>query len=507
MTPRTPAVLAVLDGWGWREETLHNAIAEAPTPFYDHLLATYPHAVFDASGIAVGLPEGQMGNSEIGHMAIGAGAPIDTDLVRINKAIENGDFATNTAFHALFEHVQTHHGTLHVLGLLSDGGVHSHQTHLYTFLQIAKDAGVTKICVHVFLDGRDTAPQSGEGYLQSLQMFFDKLGVGRIASVSGRFFAMDRDKNWDRVDKVVRAIVEGGAEYVVMDQRPHEVLAEWYMKGEYDEHIPPIVFVDGDKNVALLQKGDALFFANFRADRARMLTERLVEYSVPLEIPFVTLTEYDATFPVTVAFPPFRPVTTLAGEVSRAGLTQAHIAETEKYAHATYFLNGGREKPHDGEEHILIESRKDVLTHDLAPEMRAREIADATVVAVEQGVDFIFINFANADMVGHTANVPALHIALATIDRELKRIVEAVEARGGFVFITADHGNAEQNFDVGAGVKHTAHTLNDVPAILTDARYILTNGTLPDVAPTMLSLMGLPIPKEMQGSVRAIEKS
>jgi 2,3-bisphosphoglycerate-independent phosphoglycerate mutase len=440
-----------------------------------------------------------MGNSEIGHMAIGAGSPIDTDLVRIDTAIEKNEFASNPAFVALFEHVIQHDSTLHIQGLLSPGGIHSHSAHLYAFLRSAKSAGVTKIAIHAFLDGRDTAPQSAGEYLRALEDELDDIGIGHIASATGRFYAMDRDNNWDRLLKAEQAIFTGQGTHTFTGRKASEVMRELYKQDIVDEHVEPIVFVNEGGATFSLEENDGLFFYNFRADRARMLTQKTLEHAQAKNIHFVTLTEYDENFTCPVAFPPFRPSVTLAGEISRAGLTQAHIAETEKYAHATYFLNGGRELPHEGERHILVPSRKDVPTHDLAPEMRAREIADKALEELEQGTDFLFINFANADMVGHTANVPAIKIAVETIDRELHRVVDATLTKGGFVFITADHGNAEQNFDEQAGVKHTAHTTNLVPGILTLPGLTLANGTLADIAPTVLTAMGLPVPSAMQG--------
>ena len=497
----TPAVLIVLDGWGHRKETLHNAIAEAETPFFDSLMAEYPHALLDASGPSVGLPEGQMGNSEIGHMTIGAGTTIDTDLVRIGKAIGEDEFGTNPAFVKLFEHVKAHDSVLHTYGLFSPGGVHSHTKHLYAFLDAAKRAGVSKIAIHAFLDGRDTPPKSGAQYLEELEDVLDDLGIGFIATASGRFYAMDRDQHWERLAKAEKVIFEGEAEKFYENRRRSAVLRELYEKGIVDEHLEPIIFLDAEKKSYPIGENDGIFFFNFRADRARMLTQKTIEYAKARNICFVTLTAYDQNFDCLVAFPPLAPKVTLADVVSEAGLTQAHIAETEKYAHATYFLNGGRELPHEGEEFVLVESRKDVATHDLAPEMRAREIADKAIEAIGKGTDFLFINFANADMVGHTANVPALIIAIETIDRELKRVVLAAVAKGGFVFITADHGNAEQNFDPTTNERHTAHTENLVPAILTLKDVTLKDGSLADIAPTILSLMELPIPDAMTGTV------
>jgi 2,3-bisphosphoglycerate-independent phosphoglycerate mutase len=500
----TPAVLIVLDGWGVRDDTEHNAIHHAPTPFFDSLLATYPHCHIDASGTAVGLPEGQMGNSEIGHMAIGAGAKIDTDLVRIDTAIQNGTFVTNEVCETLYSHTITHDTTLHVACLVSPGGIHSHHAHLHEFIRGAQARGVSKLAVHVFLDGRDTAPQSGAQYVEELEQVLRTLGIGHIATITGRFYAMDRDNNWDRVQRAEDAIFLGKSDqYVPAHVSASAYIRTYYETGGFDEHMPPIVCTQPDGTHTRVGKDDAFFFCNFRADRARMFTKRLLELRTTTPILVGTMTEYDESFDCLVAFPPFRPTITIASEVARLGLTQAHIAETEKYAHATYFLNGGREEPHPGEKHILVPSRKDVPTHDLAPEMRAKEIADAAIQELEAGTDFLFINFANADMVGHTANVPAIHIAITTIDRELRRVVEATLAQGGFVFITADHGNAEHNVDTDTGALHTAHTTNLVPGILTQTGYTLENGTLPDVAPTVLTLMGIPVPESMTGHTLA----
>jgi len=505
-TIRTPAALIVLDGWGLREDTEHNAIAQADTPHFDRLWREYPHARFDASGASVGLPEGQMGNSEIGHMSIGAGAPIDTDLVRINKTIEMGTFAATPAITALLSHVRQHNGTLHIMGLLSPGGIHSHQAHLFELLRIAEAAGVQHIRVHAFLDGRDTPPTSGADYLLQLEEALANCRDGKIASMCGRYFAMDRDTNWDRTDKAALTVFRGESTHVIRDT-PSEALRALYATGTTDEHVEPVVVSGAHNPSCALDASDALFFFNFRADRARQLAHRAAAYMQAHNAPFATMTEYDPHINAQRAFLPFRPTVTLASAISKAGLTQVHVAETEKYAHATYFLNGGRETPHDNEEHILIESRKDVRTHDEAPEMRAKEIADAAVAKIEEGVAFVFVNIANADMVGHTAHVSALMTALTAADSALGRIVAAIEARGGIAFVTADHGNAEQNHDPHTDGPHTAHTTNLVPAILTDAHFALTEGALPDVAPTLLSAMGLPVPEEMTGTIRAIKKT
>jgi 2,3-bisphosphoglycerate-independent phosphoglycerate mutase len=499
-----PIILIVLDGYGYREDTTNNAIATAKTPFIDHLWKTCPHSVLDASEEGVGLPEGQMGNSEIGHMTIGAGRRLDTDIVRISKAIRNNEFVTNPAFVQLFNHVKKHDSVLHAKGLLSPGGIHSHTAHLYAFLEAAKQSGVTKIALHVYTDGRDTGPKSAAGYLKELEDVIDDLGIGFIATASGRFYAMDRDNNWDRVARAEQAMFEGVGTHTITDRRASDVMNDLYTRGIIDEHLEPVVFLDENGKGYTINENDGVFFFNFRADRARQISAKILDYAQEKNICFVTLTEYDAALNTLVAFPPHALQTTLAQEISRAGCTQAHIAETEKYAHATYFLNGGQELPNPGEQHILVESRKDILTHDQAPEMRAREIADKAIEAIEAGTDFLFINFANADMVGHTGNVPALITAIETLDRELKRVVEAATARGGCVFITADHGNAETNIDEATHETHTAHTLNKVPAILATTnpellKKTLHEGTLADITPTILNLMHLPQPATMTG--------
>lgn len=491
-----PLVLVVLDGWGYREDTEHNAIADAKTPFFDSLWKKYPHSLLNASEESVGLPEGQMGNSEVGHMTIGAGKVIDTDLVRITKAMRSGEFRTNVAFKELFRHCLSHDSMLHVIGLVSTGGVHSHIEHLYGFLRAAKDAGVTKVAIHAITDGRDTLPRSGADYLAELEKNLAEIGIGRIATVCGRYFAMDRDKNWDRLQRAEDLMFKSGAKTTAL--KPSEHLRKQYESGAIDELLEPAVCIELEGGACRVQKNDGVCMFNFRADRARMLSSRIAKMCDAENIYLVTMTEYDKSVKTHVAFPKVLIPTTLAAEISNAGLTQAHIAETEKYAHATYFLNGGLEKPHEGEEHLLVESRKDVATHDQAPEMRAKEITDAAIARIEHGVDFIFMNYANADMVGHTANKPAIVAAVETVDRELKRLVESAQKAGGVVFITADHGNAELNVDVESGEKHTAHTMNVVPAILT-LHGMLKNGGLSDVAPTILSLIGLPVPDVMTG--------
>ena len=500
------AALIVLDGWGHREDPKDNAVAAAKKPFFDRIWKEYPHTLLEASGLAVGLPHGQMGNSEIGHKTIGAGAVIDTDLVRIRKSIDSGEFDRIPAFVKLFEHVKKNGSTLHVKGLIGTGGVHAHQDHLVAFVRAAKDAGIRTVAIQAYTDGRDTPPQSAAQFLRELESDLEKIGVGFIATATGRFYAMDRDNNWDRVKKAEEALFEGKGAKALPGEIPSEVIARLHAQGMLDEHLEPIVFLDRTGKSYQIQPSDGVFFFNFRADRARMISKKMVEKAAAQNICFVTLTEYDKAFSCEVAFPPRSIETTIAKEVSSAGLSQAHIAETEKFPHATYFLNGGIEKPYPGEKHILLDSRKDVKTHDLAPEMRAEAIADRAVEEIEAGTSFIFINFANPDMVGHTANAPAIVKAVETVDTQLKRVVEALEQRGGVAFVTADHGNAELNIDPATGEKHTAHTTNPVPAIVTsrdvafDAGKPISGG-LSDIAPTILALLGIKKPAGMTGKV------
>ncbi|MEX0910342.1 MAG: 2,3-bisphosphoglycerate-independent phosphoglycerate mutase [Candidatus Paceibacterota bacterium] len=499
-------VLIVLDGWGYREEVKDNAIAKANKPNFDHLWQKYPHSLLEASGQAVGLPAGQMGNSEIGHTTIGAGKVIDTDLVRIEKNITSGDYARNEAFLKLFEHVKKQGSTLHVMGLLSDGGIHSHQDHLYAFLKIAKEVGIQRVAIHAFTDGRDTAPQSAGGYLKALEKVLEEVGIGKIASVSGRFYAMDRDSNWDRLKKVEAAVFDCVGRVCEL-KKPSAMVGELYNEGLLDEHLEPLVFMDDTGEGYKIEKNDGVFIFNFRSDRMKMFLKNLEEKKSLLNLEVVTMTEYDKLFTASVAFPPYKIKTTLAKEISQAGLTQAHITETEKFPHATYFLNGGVTEPYPQESHIMLDSRKDVPTHDLAPKMRAEAIADKAIEQLEKGVDFIFINFANPDMVGHTANVPAIIKAIETVDKELGRILATAKKTGATLLITADHGNAEINIDQSTGEKHTSHTTNPVPLIITSSDYTLQNGTLADLAPTVLSLLNLNLPTEMTGKVIATKNS
>ncbi len=496
--PHKPVALVILDGWGYRKEKESNALTPAFAPHFFAMWDKYPHALLEASGEAIGLPKGQIGTSEIGHMTIGLGRALDTDLVRISKALSDGDFEKNREFLALIEHVKKNNSTLHVMGLLSPGGVHSHQDHLYRFLELAKKYGAHSIALHAFTDGRDVSPKSGARYLVELETFLSKLGVGRVASVSGRYFAMDRDQNWERVKRVERLLFQGEARKY--EKTSSELMEDMYQKGVVDEHIEPSILLDKSGKSSLIQNNDGVFFFNFRSDRARQLSRIIVEQGHAENLFFLTLTQYDPRVPCHVMFMPLEITATLAEVISNAGLSQAHVAETEKYAHATYFLNGKVEKPHKNEEFVLIESRKDVPTHDLAPEMRAKEITDAALDRVMKGVDFIFINYANADMVGHTANVEAVEKAVTFLDTELKRFVDGVLKVGGVVFISSDHGNAELNVDAESGEKHTAHTENPVPAILTIETVSLKDkGVLSDIAPTILELLGIKKPASMTG--------
>ncbi len=495
-----PVVLVILDGFGYREEKTHNAIAEAHTPFIDSMWEKYPHALLSASGESLGLPEGQIGSSEIGHTTIGLGKIMDNDLVRINKAIRNNTFADNSVFQELFAHVKTHNSTLHILGMISPGGVHSHQEHLHAFIKAAKAAGIDRIAIHAFTDGRDVPPQSAAQYLRDLEDVLETEGVGVIASVGGRYFGMDRDNNWDRVAKAEDALFlcKGN---VCQLKKPSEYIAELHAEGHFDEHLEPAVFLDASGQGMSIGTNDGIFFFNFRADRARQLSKRLHERTADQNCYFATMTEYDSAVPAHVAFPPEPIQTTLASEVAKHGKTQLHIAETEKYAHVTYFFNGGVETPHEGESRVMINSRKDIKTHDLAPEMKAKEITDAVLEQLTTQ-DLIVINYANADVVGHTANFAATVQAIEAIDTELSRLVPATVSRGGVVVITADHGNAEMNIDPITGIKHTAHTINPVPCFITATGLTLQlEGTLANVAPTVLELMGLTPPEAMLPSL------
>ncbi|MEI7792210.1 MAG: 2,3-bisphosphoglycerate-independent phosphoglycerate mutase [Candidatus Berkelbacteria bacterium] len=500
MASRNKVLLIVLDGWGHREEREHNAIAEAETPYFDHLWTTYPHALLEASGEAVGLPEGQMGNSEVGHTTIGAGRVIYTDFVKISKSIREGTFGHNEAIITLFDHIKEHNSTLHLQSLIGPGGVHSHIDHLYAALRAAKAAGITKVAIHAFSDGRDTPPQSGAGYLSDLESMIEDLGIGFIATVTGRFYAMDRDNNWDRLKIAEDAIFKGIG--VSKKMKPSAALHELYREDIVDEHIKPIIFLDQDDKSWQIEPNDGIFMLNFRSDRARMLAKNLIEKQEEMNLAIVTMTEYDKKFNSLVAFMPEEAETTLAQEIAESELTQEHIAETEKFAHATYFLNGGEETPHRHEKHTLVKSRKDVDTHDLAPEMKAAEITEKTLESIKDGTDLIFVNYANPDMVGHTANKDALLQAISFVDQQLKQVTDAALENSYAVLVTADHGNAEIYFDKTNNEKHTAHTIDPVPLILVSNKIQvkkIDSGSLRDIAPTILSILDLKVPDTMTG--------
>jgi 2,3-bisphosphoglycerate-independent phosphoglycerate mutase len=488
--------LIILDGWGYREEKEFNAIAKAKTPFFDYLWQNYPHSLLQASGEFVGLPDGQIGNSEIGHTTIGAGKIIDTDLVRINKSIINSEFDRNQVFQKMFEHINKHGSNLHIVGLIGDGGVHSYQEHLIAFIKLCAKKNINNLILHLITDGRDVGPYDSPKSIIEIQNILSELRVGKIATISGRYYAMDRDNNWDRLEKFTNYFFPNK---VVPEKNISDIENEIKIQHKNnltDEHIVPFVV-----NYSPIKENDAVFFFNYRSDRARMLSSRIIELKSKMNLFFATMTEYGREFSSEIVFPTIKIETTLAGEISAAGLSQTHIAETEKFPHATYFLNGGRETPYNLEEHVLLSSRKDVKTHDQAPEMRASAIADEAVKRIKSGVDLVFINFANADMVGHTANESAIISAIETVDTQLQKVITALDNVGGVAFITADHGNAELNFDQEKTEKHTAHTSNPVPAILTDKTLKMKDGSLQDIAPTILKILDIKIPKTMTGKV------
>lgn len=491
-------LLIILDGWGYTEDTHYNAIKQAPASYMDHLWQTYPHALFEASGEAVGLPKDNIGTSEIGHLTIGAGKIIYTDMLRVSKDIENNTFQNNSELKELFEHTKKNNSTLHLMGLVSPGGVHSHQEHLFAIIRAAKNAGLTKVAVHVITDGRDLPPRSANQYVEQLEDVLKETGVGRIASISGRYYAMDRDTNWDRTQKEADALFEGKGQ-IFQNKDAKSVIEEQYTKNITDEFIEPCILPNAEGKADTISQNDGVLFFNFRPDRARQISTFIAKKATKMNLYFATLAQYDKNIPSHVLYPPLEVKTTIAEEVSKVGLTQVHIAETEKYAHVTYFLNGGKEKEHENETFVLIDSRKDIPTHDLAPHMKAEEIANKAIEYIEKGTNFIAINFANADMVGHTGKwEPALE-AIRFEDQQIKRVVEAILAKGGVAFITADHGNAEVMFDETTNQPVTAHTLNKVPGILTMQDVKLNPGGLSDVAPTVLSLFGIEKPASMTG--------
>ncbi len=498
-------MLMILDGFGENGEERANAVKLANTPNIDKLMKTCPTTDIHTSGLDVGLPEGQMGNSEVGHTNIGAGRIVYQELTRITKSIEDGDFFTNEEFVAAIENCKKYNSKLHIMGLLSNGGVHSHIRHLFGLLELAKRRDFEDVYVHCFMDGRDTAPSSGESFISELEEKMKEKGVGKIATITGRFYAMDRDKRWQRVEKAYNALVKGEGEKATS---AIGAIESSYQKEIFDEFIEPTVIVNGETPVATIGKHDSVIFYNYRPDRAREITRALVdkefnefEVEKDLDLYYVCMTSYDETMPnVHIAFKKEELKNTFGEYISNKGLTQLRIAETEKYAHVTFFFNGGEEKQYKGEDRILVPSPK-VETYDLKPEMSAYEVTDKVVEAINsEKYDCIILNYANPDMVGHTGNLEAAIKAIETIDECVGRVVEAVQKQEGVLLITADHGNAEQMIDYKTGEPHTAHTTNPVPLILVGMEEAkLKEGKLADLAPTMLDIMHLEKPEEMTG--------
>ena len=511
---KKPTVLLILDGYGLNENREHNAIAQADTPVMDRLMKECPFVAGDASGLAVGLPDGVMGSSEVGHLNMGAGRIVYQDLTRITKEIEDGAFFENEALLKAINNAKEKGTNLHIYGLLSDGGVHSHNSHLYALLELAKREGLEKVYVHCFTDGRDTPPESGKDYVKELSDEMERIGCGKIATVGGRYYAMDRDNRWDRVEKAYRAMTLG--EGVTADSAL-EAVTQSYAKGETDEFIQPTVIMEDGKPVATIEDGDSIIFFNFRPDRAREITRVFCsdefdgfDRGPRKQVTYVCFTDYDVTVPnKEVAFPKNTIPNGLGEWLAANGMKQARIAETEKYAHVTFFFNGGVEAPNAGEDRFVIPSPK-VATYDLQPEMSAPQVCDTLIEKIRSGAyDVIITNFANADMVGHTGVEKATIEAVECLDQCIGRVVEAIEEVDGQLFICADHGNAEMMVDDETGEALTSHTTNQVPFILVnyDPAYTLREGgCLADIAPTLLEMMGLDQPAEMTGKSLLIKR-
>lgn len=507
--------LIIMDGYGLSKEVKGNAIGVDCSPYVRYLMSTYPTTTLDASGLAVGLPEGQMGNSEVGHLNIGAGRVIYQELTRITKAIKDGDFFTNQAFVDAIEAVKKSGGKLHLMGLTSDGGVHSHLTHLFALIELAKREGLDNVYVHCYMDGRDVSPTSGAGFVKELQAKMDELQFGKIATVCGRYYAMDRDNRWDRVEKAYNMLL-GKCDNTATDAV--KALTDSYDQGVTDEFVLPTVITEDGHPVATIENGDAVIFFNFRPDRAREMTRAFTQSGFDgfdlkgrsRKVHWVCMTQYDEKFTgIDIAYRPETYVNTLGEYLAKMGKTQLRIAETEKYAHVTFFFNGGVEAANANESRVLIASPK-VATYDLQPQMSAEEVCNRAIVEIERdNFDVMILNYANCDMVGHTGVIPATEKAVATVDECVRRVVECILSKGGRVFVTADHGNAEKMLDTD-GSPFTAHTTNKVPFILVDeqlrGKVTLNEGALCDIAPTMLYTMGLDIPAEMTGKVLITNK-
>lgn len=499
-----PVVLMIMDGWGISEETEGNAVAQAKTPHFDALLEKYPHAQLNASGEYVGLPEGQMGNSEVGHLNLGAGRIVYQELTRINKAVKEDTLKDNEALQNVIEDCLKNNKPLHMMGLVSPGGVHSHSRHLYGLLDMAQRKGLKDVYVHCFMDGRDVGPSTGLGFIKELEEKMQEIGVGKIATVSGRYYAMDRDNRWDRVEKAYRAMTEGVGETA---KSAEEAIQQSYDNEKTDEFVLPTVIVKEDGTpVAKVGAGEGLIFFNFRGDRAREITKAYVQDPFQgferekIGVHYVAMTQYEDGLDCSVAFPPQELKNTLGQVLAQNNIRQFRVAETEKYAHVTFFFNGGVEEPNPLEERVLVPSPK-VATYDLQPEMSAIEVKDNVVKAVKSGdYPYVLVNFANTDMVGHTGIMEAAIKAVETVDGCLAEISEAVLEVGGTLLVTADHGNAEKMVDLKKGTPHTAHTSNPVPFIVvTDKKADVADGSLQDVSPTVLGLLGIAQPEEMTG--------
>ncbi|GAB6179486.1 2,3-bisphosphoglycerate-independent phosphoglycerate mutase [Desulfotomaculum defluvii] len=510
-----PLALVILDGWGLSKDENGNAIAQAKTPNIKNYLANYPHTKLACSGEAVGLPEGQMGNSEVGHLNIGAGRVVYQELTRITKSIKDGDFFQNPELVKAMQLVKEKGSALHIMGLLSDGGVHSHIKHIFATLKMAAQQGLSRVYFHAFLDGRDVPPSSAKLYMRALLTKMKEEGVGQVATVSGRYYAMDRDRRWERTELAYRAMVYAEG---LQANSPLEAIDVAYERGETDEFVKPTLVTDDSKQpLAKVADGDALIFINFRPDRARQITRAFVDEEFTgfdrgpgqPKVHFVCMTVYDKTIEAAVAFPPHQLVNTLGQWLSNQGQKQLRLAETEKYAHVTFFFNGGVEAPNPNEERVLIPSPK-VATYDLKPEMSAYEVTEAFIDNISKETFDVFItNYANPDMVGHTGDLEAAKIAIETVDKCMGKVIAAILEKDGTIIVTADHGNAEKMQDEKGG-PHTAHTTEPVPFLLIGSRYqnvkLRDDGSLADIAPTMLEILGLPVPAEMTGKSLLLEE-